>query len=183
MVEESMSLKLTITPIELRSKGGGRSLADQIVDGVKLAIWKNDPDAGPGEMLPSMDEMAAQHQVHKNTVVEAYKKLASDGITVTQSGIGTFVRNDRTREQLRSEIAIAMFKDRLSDCIHFAAENQIGADVVESTWHELFHPYFHDRREVDNDRGAYRDRRNGAGAASGKKAPRTPGRRKVDKKK
>lgn len=48
----------------------------------------------PGDKLPSVREMAAELQVNPNTLQRAYQELERVGITYTQRGMGTFVKED-----------------------------------------------------------------------------------------
>lgn len=88
----------------------------QIVDEVKSAISRG--ACAPGEMIPSVRQLAAQLLVNPNTVARAYRDLERDGIVYTRKGIGVFIadggqkqsRQDRSgelRENLRRLIAEA----------------------------------------------------------------------------
>ena len=48
----------------------------------------------PGDQLPTERELAAQLDVSRNTVSEAFKLLEKDGIVTSQQGRGTFVNKD-----------------------------------------------------------------------------------------
>ena len=48
----------------------------------------------PGDKLPSVREMAADLQVNPNTLQRAYQELEREGITYTQRGMGTYVKED-----------------------------------------------------------------------------------------
>lgn len=48
----------------------------------------------PGDKLPSVREMAGELQVNPNTLQRAYQELERVGITYTQRGMGTFVKED-----------------------------------------------------------------------------------------
>lgn len=47
-----------------------------------------------GEKLPSVREMAQSLKVNPNTLQRAYQELEREGITYTQRGMGTFVKED-----------------------------------------------------------------------------------------
>lgn len=60
----------------------------------------------PGDKLPSVREMAAELQVNPNTLQRAYQELEREGITYTQRGMGTFVREDNDMiGELKKEMA------------------------------------------------------------------------------
>ena len=45
----------------------------------------------PGERLPSIRRMAERLDVAKNTIVEAYDRLAADGVIIAKRGSGFYV--------------------------------------------------------------------------------------------
>lgn len=47
-----------------------------------------------GDKLPSVREMAQALKVNPNTLQRAYQELEREGITYTQRGMGTFVKED-----------------------------------------------------------------------------------------
>ena len=81
----------------------------QIVDEVKSAIARGACE--PGEMIPSIRQMAAQALINPNTVARAYRDLEREGIVTTRRGLGVFLsenaaklcRNGR-REDIRAKL-------------------------------------------------------------------------------
>ena len=61
----------------------------QIVGQVKAAVARG--ACRPGEMIPSVRQMAAQALVNPNTVAKAYRELEREGILTTRRGLGVFV--------------------------------------------------------------------------------------------
>ncbi|KZL91218.1 GntR family transcriptional regulator [Clostridium magnum] len=60
----------------------------------------------PGDKLPSVRDMASELQVNPNTLQRAYQELEREGITYTQRGMGTFVREDTDMiGELKKEMA------------------------------------------------------------------------------
>lgn len=60
----------------------------------------------PGDKLPSVRDMASELQVNPNTLQRAYQELEREGITYTQRGMGTFVREDVNMiKELKREMA------------------------------------------------------------------------------
>jgi GntR family transcriptional regulator len=81
----------------------------QIADEVKSSIARG--ACAPGEMIPSIRQMAAQALINPNTVARAYRDLEREGIVTTRRGLGVFVsenaaklcRNGR-REDIRAKL-------------------------------------------------------------------------------
>jgi DNA-binding transcriptional MocR family regulator len=63
-------------------------LVDQIVDGIRRQV--EDRLLRPGSKLPSIREFAAQHDVSRFTVVEAYDRLVATGYLRSKRGAGFF---------------------------------------------------------------------------------------------
>lgn len=74
----------------------GVPVYEQIARQVKFAV------AGgllaPGDMLPSVRELARQLAINPNTVARSYRDLQSDGVVDAASGIGLVVRTGAPRE-------------------------------------------------------------------------------------
>jgi GntR family transcriptional regulator len=89
----------------------------QIVDEVKSVIARG--ACAPGEMIPSVRQMAAQALINPNTVARAYRDLEREGIVTTRRGLGVFVsenaaklcRNGR-REDIRAKLEDIAAEDR-----------------------------------------------------------------------
>lgn len=59
-----------------------------------------------GSKLPSVRELSLKLKVNPNTIQRAYQELERQGITYTQRGMGTFVKEDKTMViKLRKEMA------------------------------------------------------------------------------
>jgi GntR family transcriptional regulator len=69
---------------------------------------------GPGERLPTIREVAARLDVHRNTAARAFRHLESEGWIHTRVGQGTVVRGDRpTMDRARGEPLVDRHIDRL----------------------------------------------------------------------
>ena len=66
-----------------------RPLSRQLADLLKREIASG--ERAPGSRLPSINELAAEHDVATATVVKAYRILRTEGVIVGSSGVGTFV--------------------------------------------------------------------------------------------
>lgn len=67
-----------------------------------------------GDKLPSVRELASELQVNPNTLQRTYQELEREGITYTQRGMGTFIREDDT---MISELKKDMAKEILNNFI------------------------------------------------------------------
>ena len=64
-----------------------------------------DGDLAPGDLFPSIRELAEATDVSVNTVRSAYARLENEGLVRTKHGRGTFVADERgTRRELRRQI-------------------------------------------------------------------------------
>jgi DNA-binding transcriptional regulator YhcF (GntR family) len=76
----------------------------QIMDLIKRDIITNKLKSG--DKIPSVREMAVELQVNPNTLQRAYQELEREGITYTQRGMGTFVKEDTSIvDSLKREMA------------------------------------------------------------------------------
>jgi DNA-binding transcriptional regulator YhcF (GntR family) len=72
---------------------------------VQLRAAVADGDLGPGDLFPSIRELAESTEVSVNTVRSAYARLENDGLARCEHGRGTFVADERgTRRELRRQI-------------------------------------------------------------------------------
>lgn len=93
--------------------GDERPIYSQIADRVTFAIASG--ALRPGELVPSVRELAKQLVVNPNTVARAYRELQADGLLDAVRGTGMAVtgeapercrasRRDLVRERLRAAI-------------------------------------------------------------------------------
>ena len=90
----------------------GRSLTDQLVDGLRSAVrlgwWKT------GERLPTREEIMASCGVSRNVVQAAIRRLVAEGLVVTRPRLGCTVSRP-SRRAIRGvvlEVANKLFGDR-----------------------------------------------------------------------
>ena len=67
----------------------------QIVEGIRAAIASG--VYGPGELLPSLRELAVELHVNPNTVQKAYDGLEREGLIHSRRGLGVFVAQRGTQ--------------------------------------------------------------------------------------
>jgi|SRR3712207_4589017 len=70
-----------------------RPIYIQIMDYIKEQIISG--RVKEGEKLPSVREMSSIFKVNPNTLQRVYQELEREGITYTQRGMGTFIKEDK----------------------------------------------------------------------------------------
>ena len=82
----------------------GLAIFDQIVRQVKFAVASG--TLTPGDMVPSVRELAKELAVNPNTVVRAYRDLTSEGILEAVRGTGLNVTEDAVAHCERERLAL-----------------------------------------------------------------------------
>jgi GntR family transcriptional regulator len=99
-----------------RTAQGSGTASRQVAAALRQAIETG--DLGPGDKLPSERELAARHQVARNTAREAVRQLADSGLVTAEHGRGVFVRTkprlmrlgqSRYSKKLREETGLSPF--------------------------------------------------------------------------
>jgi GntR family transcriptional regulator len=79
------------------------SVGTQLLAQLRAAVA--DGDLGPGDLFPSIRDLAEATGVSVNTVRSAYARLENEGLARSEHGRGTFVADERgTRRELRRQI-------------------------------------------------------------------------------
>ena len=79
-----------------------RQIADELEREIAVGILR------PGEALPALRRLATDLRVNPNTVQQAYRRLAQQGVVEVRRGRGTFVAaQQRPRESARAAREIA----------------------------------------------------------------------------
>lgn len=82
-----------------------RQIAGRLRDGIRSGRYE------PGDQLPSVTALMAEHKVALDTVKKAIRLLVDEGLAYTEQGRGTFVRDPLPEpaqpemEVLREQIA------------------------------------------------------------------------------
>jgi DNA-binding transcriptional regulator YhcF (GntR family) len=119
------------------------AIYDQIVRQVIFAVA--DEAVKPGELIPSVREMARELTVNPNTVSRAYRQLQSDGVLETVRGTGLSVAQGASK-QCRTE-RMTLIRDRLRQVLQEAKHSRLNGEslrelieqelaVIETTEHE-----------------------------------------------
>lgn len=83
------------------SNGDSRPLYEQVFDGIKEKIYQG--QLCPGDMLPSIRELARDLKISVITVKRAYFELEKQGLIVTRPGKGSFIADISLRELIEAK--------------------------------------------------------------------------------
>lgn len=75
-----------LPPLSLAAPG---ALYQQIIDGIRSALARG--QLHPGDLLPSVRQLAADTRVSVITVKRAYEELEREGLLHTRPGLGSFI--------------------------------------------------------------------------------------------
>lgn len=73
------------TPIYLQ-------IIEQIQHAISMGVFR------PGDLLPTIRELALQLKVNPNTVAKAFRELEREGLIVTRVGKGSFVSEEAVQQ-------------------------------------------------------------------------------------
>jgi GntR family transcriptional regulator len=110
---------------------------DQIARQIKFAV------AGevlkPGEMIPSVRELARDLTINPNTVARAYRELQADGVLASIRGTGLVIAEtafERCRQDRRE-----LIRSRLRQVLAEARQSRLEADeifnMVQKEWETI----------------------------------------------
>ena len=104
----------------------GLAIYDQVVRQVKFAI------AGrvlrPGNLVPSVRELARELAINPNTVARAYQQLQADGVLQTVRGTGLEVAADAVK-RCRTE-RLKLIRTRVAKALAEARQSGLDADEL-----------------------------------------------------
>ena len=106
----------------------GLAIYDQIVRQIKFVIASG--AVLPGELVPSVRELAKQVAVNPNTVSRAYRELQADGVLETVRGTGLAVTKAAPKK-CRSD-RVTMIRERLRLVLNEAQLSQLDADEIRT---------------------------------------------------
>ncbi|MDA0808400.1 MAG: GntR family transcriptional regulator [Planctomycetota bacterium] len=104
----------------------GLAIYDQIVRQIKFAIASE--VLLPGELIPSVREMAKQAAVNPNTVSRAYRELQSEGILDIVRGTGLQVTTGAVRKCRKDRQGL--IQERLRAVLKEAQQSQLEVDEI-----------------------------------------------------
>lgn len=96
----------------------GLAVYDQIVRQLKFAVA--DGALEPGELAPSVRELAKELAINPNTVARAYRQLQDDGVLETVRGTGLAVTKSAKKlcREARRELVAARVAGVVGEAIH-----------------------------------------------------------------
>lgn len=104
----------------------GLAIYDQIVRQIKFAVASE--VLLPGELIPSVREMAKQTAVNPNTVSRAYRELQSEGILEVVRGTGLEVTATAVKQCRKDRQGL--IQDRLRAVLKEAQQSQLETDDI-----------------------------------------------------
>lgn len=106
-------------------------LYDQIATRIRVAVAAG--ELQPGEVLPSVRQLAKRLRINPATVVQAYRELEKEGFVEIRQGAGTFIREVEAKERLkaRSEQALRLVRSMLKEAARLGLERDELAAVFE----------------------------------------------------
>ncbi|HEY4101272.1 MAG TPA: GntR family transcriptional regulator [Gemmatimonadales bacterium] len=109
-------------------------LYEQIAVRLKAAVATG--ELRPGEILPSVRELAGRLRINPATVVQAYRTLEDEGFVELKQGAGTFVRSMPVESRSRERVAQArrLARQMLADAARLGLSRQ---ELREAIRHEL----------------------------------------------
>ncbi len=102
----------------------GIAVYEQIVRQVKFAVARE--ALKPGELIPSVRELARELAVNPNTVARAYRQLQTEGVLSSVRGTGLEVAA-AARDRCRRE-TIELIRVRLRQVLSEARQSQLTGD-------------------------------------------------------
>ena len=104
----------------------GIAIYEQIVRAVKFAVARG--TLVPGELVPSVRELALQLAVNPNTVARAYRDLQAEGLLIPVRGTGLEV-SAGAADPCRRE-RLELIRERLRSVVEEAVANDVSADEL-----------------------------------------------------
>jgi GntR family transcriptional regulator len=116
--------------------GDHRPVYLQIAGLIRAAIARG--ELAPGDSLPPLRRLAPEIGVHANTVLQAYRELASAGVVETRRGRGTFVATTPLGSGERRVLADAVAERALRDAHdHGLTHDDLTAAIARAAAHGL----------------------------------------------
>ena len=106
----------------------GLPIYEQIVRQIKFAVAHE--TLRPGELVPSVRELARELAINPNTVARAYRELQAEAILDSLRGTGLAVTNG-ARRRCQDE-RVKLLRSRLRQVLIEAKQSQLGADELRA---------------------------------------------------
>lgn len=120
------------------SNNDSRPLYEQVLDGIKDMIYKG--ELKPGDMLPSIRELAKDLKMSVITTKRAYFELERQGLIITRAGKGSFVADYSQREIQRAKMeeVYQQIKAIVVNAKKSGLSRQELTDIIDNTIREEF---------------------------------------------
>jgi GntR family transcriptional regulator len=112
--------------VEPLGRGGKRPLHMQLASALRVRIQAGQP--GPGERLPSEEQLSSQYAVSRHVVRQSLQRLVAEGLVTARQGSGYFVNAPRIRRPLPS---LASFTKAMADAGAEVRTQVVRQSVVE----------------------------------------------------
>lgn len=106
----------------------GLAIFDQIERQVKFAVANG--TLSPGDMVPSVRELAKELAVNPNTVVRAYRDLTTEGILEAVRGTGLSVTADAVAHCEKERLTL--LRERVRHVLEEAQSSRLETDEIRS---------------------------------------------------
>jgi GntR family transcriptional regulator len=106
----------------------GLAIYEQIVRQVKFAVANE--TLKPGELVPSVRELARELAINPNTVARAYRELQSEGVIDALRGTGLAVTSGARRRCVDERTKLV--RERVRQVLAEAKQSQLGTDEVRA---------------------------------------------------
>ncbi len=116
------------------SNSAQESLYEQISKQIKNGILKG--ELSPGELLPSIRNLAKELQISVITTKRAYEELEKEGFIETVAGKGSYV-SGQNNELLR-EKRLKMMEEKMADIVAESKALGISLEEIEATLKILY---------------------------------------------
>lgn len=115
----------------------GLAVYDQIVRQMKFSVA--DGALAPGEMVPSVRELARELTINPNTVARAYRQLQDDQVLEPVRGTGLVVTSgaQKTCQTERSQLIKARLRDVLVEAHHGGLDSEQIRELFETELQSL----------------------------------------------
>ena len=105
----------------------------QIINYLKKDIIRG--ELKPGDKLPSVRELSSTLKVNPNTIARVYQEIEREGITFTQRGTGTFIKEDLDMlKKLRKEMEDEAIDSFLQGIKRMGFSKEEVLKVIEEKW-------------------------------------------------
>lgn len=105
----------------------------QIINYLKKDIISGKLKAG--DKLPSVRELSSNLRVNPNTIARVYQELEREGVTFTQRGMGTFIKEDSAMiSEIKKEMAKEIIDSFLEGMKKLGFDKEEVMRIIDKGW-------------------------------------------------